>query len=188
MPHPTEEKNKNIITLARQRSSPTGNRPPTDDDPLEPDFVYLPGVLDDATQRRHLEALLIETPWKTLYSNFYGKTFPMPRLMRLYGPVAYRYGRADWPPMPLTPRLEIVREQVEAACGWPFNSVLLNLYRTGADCINFHSDNLDGHGARPTIGVLSLGAARKLHVRRKRGPKTLHTFVLCCVPTLTPEA
>ena len=144
---------------------------------LPSDFAYLPGVLSPNRAQCYLEALLIETVWQQRQTNFFGRK-PMPRLMMYFGPVDYNYGRHHWPSHPLPPRLEIIRDQVEAAAGWPFNAVLINLYRNGGDHISFHSDSIDGHGAQPTIAVLSLGAPRKIHLRRKIGSKKLISLVL----------
>jgi alkylated DNA repair dioxygenase AlkB len=49
--------------------------------------------------------------------------------------------------------------------GRPFNSCLLNLYRSGRDSIGMHSDDEPELGPEPVIASLSLGAARKFHLR-----------------------
>lgn len=73
------------------------------------DFLYIPNVLSAAAAQRHLEALIVETPFVTKYTNIYGRK-ALPRLMRWYGPHTYRYGRIAWEPLDLTPRLNTLRQ------------------------------------------------------------------------------
>jgi alkylated DNA repair dioxygenase AlkB len=56
---------------------------------------------------------------------------------------------------------------LEAACGAPFNSVLINRYRTGGDYMGWHSDDEPELGPAPVIASLSLGAERRFLLRLK---------------------
>ncbi len=49
-------------------------------------------------------------------------------------------------------------DQLEAAAGTPFNSVLLNYYRNGQDAMGWHSDDEPELGPQPVIASISLGA------------------------------
>jgi alkylated DNA repair dioxygenase AlkB len=60
-----------------------------------------------------------------------------------------------------------LKARVEAACDAPFNSVLLNLYRDGADSMGWHSDDEPELGERPVIASLSLGATRRFRLRHR---------------------
>jgi alkylated DNA repair dioxygenase AlkB len=61
-----------------------------------------------------------------------------------------------------------LKTRVEAVCNAPFNSVLLNLYRDGADSMGWHSDDEPELGERPVIASLSLGAMRRFRLRHRR--------------------
>ena len=61
--------------------------------------------------------------------------------------------------------------EVTARTGVPFTSVGLNLYRDGRDSVAPHNDHLyeivEGH----PIGLLSLGATRRMTIRAKEPPR-----------------
>ncbi|MCH8083059.1 MAG: alpha-ketoglutarate-dependent dioxygenase AlkB, partial [Myxococcales bacterium] len=69
---------------------------------------------------------------------------------------------------PWLPVILELKTRVEAACNAPFNSVLLNLYRDGADSMGWHSDDEPELGERPVIASLSLGATRRFRLRHRR--------------------
>lgn len=48
-----------------------------------------------------------------------------------------------------------------------FNSALLNLYRSGADSVDWHSDDEAELGPAPVIAALSLGATRRFELRHR---------------------
>jgi alkylated DNA repair dioxygenase AlkB len=50
----------------------------------------------------------------------------------------------------------------------PFNSVLLNRYRSGADSMGWHADREPELGPRPMIASVSLGVARTFDLRHNR--------------------
>lgn len=111
--------------------------------------------------------LLHHTPWKQEVMNFYGQERHLPRLTAWYGePDAYyRYSGILNQPAAWTPTLASVREHVQQVTGHQFNSVLLNLYRSGADSVSWHADNEPELGKNPVIASVSLGAVRVLQMR-----------------------
>lgn len=128
-------------------------------------FTLLPGCFDPAASARHLDALVAELDWEVQHFTIYGRTVPMPRLIAMYGPVGYRYSGVVHPPRPLPERLDAIRRHVEAATGREFNSVLANLYRSGADAVGWHRDSDYAHGGRPDIASVSFGATRRFELR-----------------------
>jgi len=50
----------------------------------------------------------------------------------------------------------------------PFNHVLVNRYRTGADSMGFHADDEPELGPDPVVATVSLGATRRLVLRPRR--------------------
>ena len=52
--------------------------------------------------------------------------------------------------------------------GQPFNTVLMNLYRSGNDSVSWHSDDDYPHGGHPAVASLSLGETRRFRIAHKR--------------------
>ena len=136
---------------------------------LPPGLRLLPPLLTPEEAAEHLDALVAETAWETQTFRIYGRTMPMPRLIQMHGPHGYRYSGLLHPPRPLGPRLEGLRARVQAATGLAFNSVLLNLYRDGADSMGWHTDDDYPHGGQPAVASLSLGATRRFRLRPRGG-------------------
>ena len=68
-------------------------------------------------------------------------------------------------PLPWTAELKALRDEVSAATGARFNSVLLNRYRSGEDSVSWHRDDEPELGRDPVIASLSLGATRRFKLR-----------------------
>ena len=66
------------------------------------------------------------------------------------------------------PTLADIRRRVEEASGTPFNSVLLNRYRSGADSMGWHADREPELGKEPVIASVSLGAARRFDLQHNK--------------------
>jgi alkylated DNA repair dioxygenase AlkB len=106
--------------------------------------------------------LLSELAWQEEQIVIAGKRVKVPRLVCWYGDpgAAYRYSGVSHQPLPWTEALPAIKECVEAACGYSFNSVLGNLYRDGRDSMGWHADNERELGLNPTIASLSFGDGR----------------------------
>jgi alkylated DNA repair dioxygenase AlkB len=102
----------------------------------------------------------------------------MPRRVAFFGPHDYAYSGLLHPARPLPPWLDDLRRRVEAAAGQPFNTVLANLYRTGADSVSWHSDDDYPHGGHPAVASLSLGATRRFRVAHRRERERRHALDL----------
>jgi alkylated DNA repair dioxygenase AlkB len=113
--------------------------------------------------------LLQQTPWKHEAMRCYGKVRPLPRLTAWYGDPGTRYDYSGIvnEPRPWTPLLHALRDRVHTYTGQAFNSVLLNLYRSGADSLSWHQDNEPELGERPVIASLSVGQVRVFQLRHK---------------------
>lgn len=136
---------------------------------------WLPApVADDA-----YEKLLGELTWQEETLRMFGRLVRVPRRVAWYGDegAVYRYSGIDHQPLPWTPTLSVLKQTVEAYCGWPFNSVLANHYRNGLDYMGWHSDDEPELGDEPGIASLSLGAERRFLVRHRHSGET-HTLRL----------
>jgi alkylated DNA repair dioxygenase AlkB len=132
--------------------------------------VYHPGFLSAGEAGEFFERLHQQLDWRSEDITLFGKRLTVPRLTAWYGdPGAhYTYSRLPHAPLPWTDVLLALRVRLEAATGHPFNGVLCNLYRDGADSMAWHSDDEPELGDRPVIASLSLGATRKFRLRHKR--------------------
>lgn len=134
--------------------------------PLHDDILYLPGAVADPDGV--FEAVRGETPWRQEEIVLFGKRRPMPRLTCWMGDVAYTYSGLRNDPAPWTSAVAGLRTLVERLAGAPFNGVLLNLYRDGADSMGWHADDEAELGPRPVIASVSLGASRRMRFKPKR--------------------
>jgi len=107
------------------------------------------------------------TPWEQRHVTVYGKTFPEPRMTCWYGDRGYSYSSSDRVPLPMTPMLLSLRDEMQDLTKTSFNGVLLNLYHDGRDSVGYHSDNEPELGPHPTIASLSLGAERRFIFKHK---------------------
>jgi len=134
------------------------------------DLEYLPGFLGPADADELLAALLAEVPWQRPVVQIFGRTFRSPRLAAWYGDMGavYRYSGLVNEPLPWLPSLAVLRGRIEHRFGQPFNSVLLNLYRDGADSMGWHRDHEPELGENPVIASISLGGIRRFVLQHSR--------------------
>jgi alkylated DNA repair dioxygenase AlkB len=125
-------------------------------------------ALDTATDLfAHLQT---DIEWRAEEIVMFGKKVMQPRLTAWYGDdgTAYTYAGLTMEPLPWTALLLRIRDDIELATGHHFNSVLLNLYRHGQDSMGWHSDDEPALGVNPAIASLSLGQARRFHLRHRQ--------------------
>ena len=95
----------------------------------------------------------------------------MPRLTAWYGDAAYTYSGVRHEPRNWVSILNALRDLVQNKTNKPFNSVLLNHYRSGSDSMSWHSDNEPELGLNPTIASLSFGGTRRFRFRNTSDKK-----------------
>jgi alkylated DNA repair dioxygenase AlkB len=125
-----------------------------------------------------LTALTEQVAWEERPIVAFGREIMQPRLIGWGGALPYAYSGQTLPERPLTPALDALLVRVSAACGVPFNHVLLNRYRDGRDHMSMHADNEPQLGREPVIAALSLGASRKFRLEFKRKRSRKRTFNL----------
>ena len=122
---------------------------------------YLPGIVDQALGQAWFEALRERVGWQAMRRPMYDRVVDVPRLVCAY--------RLEDPVLP-APVGEIAA-RVSAELGECFNAVGLNHYRDGRDSVAPHNDKLHSLVAGHPIAVLSLGATRRMTIRRKQPPR-----------------
>jgi alkylated DNA repair dioxygenase AlkB len=116
-----------------------------------------------------LAALGSEIPWQRHRLKLFGREVDAPRLSCWIGDAdaSYVYSRVRFDPLPWTPTVARLRDDLAARVGVRFNSVLANLYRDGRDSVGWHSDDEPELGATPVIASLSFGATRTFRLRSR---------------------
>ena len=134
------------------------------------DARVIQAFLARAQSAAYLAELIERVDWQQHTIRIGGRSVDSPRLSAWFGDPGAHYGYSglSLAPSPWLPVLLELKERVEAACNAPFNSVLLNLYRDGADSMGWHSDDEPELGPRPTIASISLGATRRFRMRHRR--------------------
>jgi len=128
---------------------------------------YAPKFFSPEQSHMYLQVLAQTINWKQEKIKLFGKELPMPRLTAWYGDKSYTYSGLRNEPQAWIPVLQQIREQLTAATGKEFNSVLLNLYRNGQDSMGWHADDEPELGLQPCIASLSFGETRRFGFRHR---------------------
>ncbi len=129
-------------------------------------FLYAEALAPAAADRL-LAALRNGIDWRQEIATVMGRRLPIPRLTAWHGAAGYVYSGIRMEPAPWTPALLELKAVAEALAGQAFNSVLLNLYRSGRDSVSWHADNEPGLGQNPVIASISLGAVRRFQLKHR---------------------
>lgn len=145
------------------------------------DVSLWPALFSRSDSDRYFRTLHERIEWQTERISLYGKTHDVPRLTAWYGEPGkvYRYSGIEHIARPWTPVLLEIKRIIEALSPeTAFNSVLLNLYRSGADCVAWHSDDEAELGPDPTIGSVSFGESRSFQLKHKTRPSERRRIIL----------
>lgn len=143
-------------------------------------IVYTPRFVAAPVARAWFEELRPSVPWRAERRRMYDRDVDVPRLTAHYplGPALPGPARAAGepaapasptpePPDGMPSALGAAAREVIARTAVPFNSVGLNLYRSGQDSVAPHNDHLRILVAGFPIALLSLGATRRMSIRAK---------------------
>lgn len=116
-----------------------------------------------------LGELIDSVPWRAEHIVIWGRSRPQPRLTAWFGDpgTEYSYSGLRLTPIPWTPLLQTIRQEVESVAGVGFNSVLANYYRDQNDGMGFHSDDEPELGPQPVIASVSLGERRTFVLKHR---------------------
>ena len=134
------------------------------------DIEYIPGFLSQDIASHLLQELVTKVQWSQPELQLFGRTARSPRLSAFFGDkdAVYSYSGVVNKPLPWLPSLLSLKDSVEELLKFPFNSVLLNLYRNGSDSMGWHQDNESGLGQSPVIVSISLGGIRRFLFRPRK--------------------
>jgi len=133
-------------------------------------LIYIPQCFSKSEADQYFSTLRHNTPWQEDNITVFGKTYKQPRLTALYGnsDKTYSYANITMTPNRFTKDLLIIKTRVEHFAHQEFNTVLLNLYRSGNDSNGWHADNEKELGTNPVIASVTLGEARPFHFKHRR--------------------
>lgn len=136
------------------------------------EVLLYPGFFGSEESEALFAILTNDIHWKQEEARFGGKHVPLPRLTAWYGDPGkrYSYSGITVAPEPWTPLLTGIKERVEAAAEYRFNTVLLNFYRNERDSVAWHSDDEPELGTNPVIASVSFGATRTFQFKHKTNP------------------
>jgi alkylated DNA repair dioxygenase AlkB len=129
---------------------------------------YLPAWIDAPDADRLLAALRDELAWEHREIVMFGRRVLQPRLIAWTGSLGYRYSGQTLEPRAPTPTTAALMARVVEHTRVPFNHVLINRYRDGADSIGLHADDEPELGLDPIVATLSLGATRRFVLKPRR--------------------
>lgn len=130
-------------------------------------------LLLDLSAEEIFHRLRDETDWRAEQIQVWGKLHWQPRLSAWHGEARYRYSGKTFDPQPFTPLQLHIKQAVEQATGYRFNSVLLNYYRDERDSMGFHADDERELGPEPAIASVSFGAPRTFILKHRTRPQTI---------------
>jgi alkylated DNA repair dioxygenase AlkB len=133
------------------------------------DVIIYRHLFDQQESDQLFYELYNNTNWRQDSISFYGKSIPVPRLTAWYGDFgkSYTYSGIKMEPESWTPELLKIKSKIETLADMEFNSVLLNLYRSGKDSVSWHSDDEPELGKNPVIASVSFGDTRRFIFRQK---------------------
>jgi alkylated DNA repair dioxygenase AlkB len=134
-----------------------------------PPVEHVPGWLGADEASRIHAALVGELVWEQREIVLFGRRILQPRLIAWAGDVEYRYSGQTLERRGASPTLRDVQQRVVARVGVPFNHVLVNRYRDGADSMGMHADDEPELGEDPVVASVSLGATRRFVLAPRRG-------------------
>lgn len=143
---------------------------------MKPEIFEL-DLFETPEDKKYLFDMCKDLDWKSHTLKIQGKEIPVPRLIAWYGEVNYKYSGITHYAQPMPEFIEHVKQVLQKLCSEKlnkkviFNSVLLNLYRNGADSISFHSDDERELEEEAIIASISLGATRKFIFKNKENSK-----------------
>jgi len=146
-------------------------------------------LYSDPTECERLFTFLnsLEIEYHKEYKGMYGRMMKVPRgqaSFTLHDGIHYNYKVSGGSPpnRVMCEQLKTITRAVNERLSTHFNTILMNVYRGGEDCIAFHKDNEAGWVAGSGFATLSFGEERDFQVRdntTKEVSNILHKDGMC---------
>lgn len=125
---------------------------------------HCPGWLPGADEL--MQELASSAEWAQRERRMYDAMVTEPRLV------------TGWPTGKLPPSLEVLRASLSQRYAVTFDSVHVNLYRTGSDSVAWHGDTVRKVLREPLVAIVSLGERRRFRLRPRGGGPAREVFAL----------
>jgi alkylated DNA repair dioxygenase AlkB len=129
-------------------------------------ITYTPAFIPAPVAEAWFQELRASVEWKAERRRMYDRDVDVPRLTAHFR-IVTEEGEDPAVPAPI----RAAAREVLARTGVPFTSVGLNRYRDGRDSVAPHNDHLNELVEGFPIGLLSLGATRRMTIRTKEAPR-----------------
>jgi alkylated DNA repair dioxygenase AlkB len=133
-------------------------------------ITYTPAFVPASVAEAWFQQLRESIEWKAERRRMYDRDVDVPRLT-----AHFRLLTAEGESAAVPIAIREAALEVLSRTGVPFTSVGLNRYRDGRDSVAPHNDHLNELVEEFPIGLLSLGATRRMTIRTKETPRrSLH--------------
>lgn len=148
--------------------------------PFDGEVYHYPQFFSSVEADLLFTTLQKDIPWKQEPIVIFGKQVMQPRLTAWYADegVSYKYSGVTLMARPYPEFLKTIKQRVEQATGFNFNSALLNFYRDQTDSMGWHRDNEKELGLNPVIASVSLGASREFKFKNYHDKETKVSVLL----------
>jgi len=146
-------------------------------------------IYDDQTECEEIFNYLngLEVEYHKKYKGMYGRMMKVPRgqaSFTLNDNIHYDYKVSGGSPpnFIMSEKLKDITKKINEKLGTNFNTILMNVYRGGDDCISYHKDKEVGWVEKTGFATLAFGAERDFQVRNnetKEVQTILHKNGLC---------
>lgn len=143
---------------------------------LDGEVHYIKSFYSDERARIFFKELEAYTHYSQRSIKIFGKEHKSPRLEAFFTKEnqVYSYSGKKLKSHPFTAILKEICDDLEKFTNQKFNSVLVNVYRSGSDGNGWHSDDEKELGENPFIASLSLGETRRIQFRHKELKNKFH--------------
>ena len=133
------------------------------------EYIFIKNFFNKQESDSFFKLLEQNILWKQESMKMYGKEVKFPRLTAWYGDNTkqYTFSGITLQPNPWNEELTAIKQRIEKVAKVDFNSVLLNMYRSGKDSISWHTDAEPELGKNPVIASVTFGETRNFQLRHK---------------------
>jgi len=136
---------------------------------LEGEVYYIKTFYSDEKASIFFKELETYSQYEQRTIKIFGKQYKSPRLEAFFTKEnqVYSYSGKTLESHPFTTTLKEICNDLERFTNNKYNSVLVNVYRSGSDGNGWHSDDEKELGKNPFIASLSFGGTRTIQFRHK---------------------
>lgn len=142
-------------------------------------ICHIPSFFSKKLSDYYIKSLLKECVFKTNIIRIFGKEINTPRQESFHSVSSkkYSYSGNQLSPQSYNETLLKIQTSIVRFSNYPFNSVLVNLYRNEKDSNGWHADNEKELGQNPVIASVSFGQSRRFQLQHRNGAHNLN-FIL----------